>query len=245
MNTVRKFFVVCFFLFFFSGFTHAAPVWVGGPGPYIYHVSHFYEFDPAPAENPSGLWWCGQTALKMVVKFKTGAQYSLSSIHTVLAGNNGMSGTTGLYTSTNCSGGWCSYLEDLVFAAKRNYNIPLTSITYVSNYGWTFPPTSAKNALYTAVKSYIDARRPVIAFADLNTTNPTGSPTVGHAWVIVAYDTAGVSNPTTNASSVKLYLRNNNRANPVYAGYDDIVTVDTFYRMMAKNTANQLKVAGF
>ncbi len=201
------------------------------------YVQHYYEFS---SENPNTHWWCGQAALKIVTKFRTGNQVSLQAIHSALLSHN----VTGLYYANNCPGNWCAYIEDLVAVGKKTLGLHNASIATVPNSGYTNPTMSHKVALFNAIKNPIKAGKIIIAFGDLS-TNANNLSGTGHAWVVMGYNTDGVSNPNVDPSNVWIFLRDNNLATPAYPEMDRWVTIDTFYKMMAKNTANPLKIASF
>ncbi len=207
------------------------------------YVQHYYEFDANRYENPDHNWWCGQTALKIVARFHTNTTYNLQTIHNTLVANNRLQGTTGLYAQNNCAGHWCAYIEDLVYAARNNLNMPNAAITEINNSGSTNPQLADKVSLFNSIRTGVRNRRLMMAYGSLS-TNPTNLSATGHAWVIMGYDTGTVANPP-DPSGVWVFLRDDNLTAPAYPEMDRWVTIDTLYRMMAFTTTNRVKVATF
>ena len=80
-------------------------------------VPHAFEFG---SENPGGTsnYWCGHTALKIAMQYKTGVNKTLTQIHNTFKANSPGAYATNTYCGTQNPGkNWCASLQDLMWAA--------------------------------------------------------------------------------------------------------------------------------
>ena len=81
-------------------------------------VPHAFEFS---RENPGGTtnYWCGHTALKIAMQYKTGVNKTLSQIDSVFKANSPQGYAKNTYCgSENPGKNWCAKLQDLDWAAR-------------------------------------------------------------------------------------------------------------------------------
>lgn len=152
-------------------------------------LPHYHEFNTA--ENPRGYGWCGHTALKISMQYKTGVTKTLSQIHNTFHANSAG------YRANRIYGGyqWCAALQDLMWAARLSQNggygrssIDANITTYGTN-----------SDFFTKVKNAINSNCPVIIPSDWKYAN------VGHFWVIVGYiDTGDVATSSIHLRDVAI-----------------------------------------
>jgi hypothetical protein len=203
-------------------------------------VTHYTEFDIV--ENPKENYWCAHAALKMMTKYKLNKYYSLPQIHSIFYdGIGGKLGTTAYHqnecpTGFNKPGGigFCGNAMDIYYGAKGlGLNVAIASVSRKT-------PAGQLNyaGLLDAIKTGTKTRNaPVIAFGDYMTS----ARSTGHAWVIVGYNTDGITNP----KDAWVFLRNSVRVSPSYPEMDDWVTVEKFYQMMSPHNGNVLSLLQF
>ena len=191
-----------------STYAIAAPKFVAGTVP------HYWEFNPA--ENPNRNYWCGHAALKIVGIYVAGQNKTLGQLHSPLFWNN----TANYRNDTQCFSGspgrYCASLLDLWYGVQQTnqnsinngYNRP-NSVKYI--FAGNMP------GFYQKVKDGINNNWPVISPSRVMYGRD------GHFWVITGYE-----DMSTVATS-KLYVRNVERASPVYTNYDDAFTVKDFF----------------
>ena len=83
------------------------------------NMPHYYEFNTA--ENPNQYYWCGHTALKIAMQYKTATVKTLGSIFAIFKANS----PGGYATDTYCNSSsvhWCAKLQDLMWAARLLQN---------------------------------------------------------------------------------------------------------------------------
>ncbi|MFZ4461484.1 MAG: C39 family peptidase [Patescibacteria group bacterium] len=197
------------------------------------YVTHAYEFDPN--ENPTQKYWCGHTALKMVTRWinKDKPVPTLSDIHSVFLTNS-----PGQYAMNRCPGGgingngWCASLYDILTAAKKNYNMPSAANVTVPKVTATGAPNHA-GFLAKIQDAILNRNSPIVTFANwdlgkpgnMGTTNP-----IGHAYVIVGYNTDGATNP----GDAYVFVRDSSQAYQSGPEMDDWWKVRDFMIMMER-----------
>lgn len=137
------------------------------------NMPHYHEFNTA--QNPNGYGWCGHTALKIAMQYKTGQVKTLNQIHNTFYTNS-----AGYRANTYCGSSgfqWCSKLQDLMWAGGLS-QIGCYGDANISQTIGTFG-TSAD--FFMKVKNAINLNQPVIVPSNWR------YPNVGHYWVIVGY----------------------------------------------------------
>lgn len=175
----------------------------------VNNMPHYYEFNSS--ENPNQYYWCGHTALKIAMQYKTGVTKSLGSIHAIFNANS-----TGYASDTYCNSSnvhWCAKLQDLMWAARLSKNGGYGRSAISS----TVPTYASSSTFFTAIKQAIDANNPVIIPSSIVYGN------AGHFWVVVGYTDWG----TPQGSA--LYLRDVAQPNPQAANADRSELVQTVY----------------
>ena len=164
------------------------------------NMPHFYEFNAT--ENPNSHYWCGHTALKIAMQYKTGQVKTLTQIHNTFYANSANYRTDAYCNSASVH--WCAKLQDLVWAARLAQNGGYGRGVIAS----ATPTYSTAAAFFTAVKTAINANNPVIVPSNIYYGN------AGHFWVIVGYTDWG----TPQGSA--LYVRDVAITNPIQANAD-------------------------
>jgi hypothetical protein len=173
-------------------------------------VPWFYEFNAT--ENPSGYYWCGHAALKVVGQYITGTTKTLGAIQSTFKANS----SKGFALDTYCKDAgvptkhWCAKAQDLWWAAQLSQNSGYgRSSSYVKQVG------RASDTFFAQIKASTNSNFPSII--------PSNYLYGGHFWIVVGYLDSGT------ASSSTLYLRDTaNKSGPVYTKYDSAVTVSDF-----------------
>jgi len=196
------------------------------------YVQHAYEFDPN--ENPTQKYWCGHAALKMVTRWVAPANISiptLGAIDSVFKANS-----PGGYALNRCPGGgingngWCASLYDIVTAAKKNYGMSSAGNVTVPKKLTNGNPNYA-GMLAKIQDSILNRRSPLVTFANWDLGQPgnmgTSNP-IGHAYVIVGYNTDGATDP----GDAYIFLRDSSQAYATGPEMDDWWKLRDFMRMM-------------
>lgn len=175
-------------------------------------VPHVHEFG---TENPGGIsyYWCGQTALKVAMKYRTGVNKTLSEINDVFKNNSQGFKNDTYCGSENPGKHWCAKLQDLLWAAR---------LSQYGGYGRSsidpnITQYTTATSMYTGIKSAINSGYPVIMPSNV------AYRIAGHFWVIVGYSDG--YNDATNT----IYVRDVAMSNPVNSLYDRTFFASEFF----------------
>ena len=189
------------------------------------YVQHYSEWNTS--ENPRLEYWCAHAALKMFVQYKMGQTYSLNYIRwNVFPGSSGYNSKRCPYASNSpprlSTDGFCGDINDILYGAKQ---LGIASV-FMKNVPQVVSGKPNYQGVLDAIKMGTkDRKSPLIVFGDFEVLNP--SPSYGHAWVIVGYNTDGATNP----KDAYVFLRNSGRTS-TDPEMDDWVKVERFYTMM-------------
>lgn len=169
------------------------------PDKFVQGFPHVNEFDASL--NPEGKFWCGHAVLASALK-QLGRDADIKSLHEAFAANS-----AGYRADTYCPGKSCAKVQDLMWAAQKQYGLPYSQSS--------LPRTSAD--LLQKVKDAVKFGRGVIVPSNY------GYRDEGHFWLIVGY-----KENTSNVDHSVLFMRDMAKSSPQGQHWDTEAVIGKF-----------------